>query len=67
MLRSVTHVVSSCERGNEPLGSIQRGNFLDQLSVYYVLKKDSAPWKVSELISVLNSKNVTGKQKSELC
>jgi hypothetical protein len=33
-----------CEHGNEPSGSIKWGEFLDQLSDCYVLKKDSAPW-----------------------
>jgi hypothetical protein len=34
----------SCEHGNEPLGSIKGGEFLDWLSDYYLLKKDSVPW-----------------------
>jgi hypothetical protein len=29
--------------GNEPLGSIKGGEFLDQLSDYHVLKEDCAP------------------------
>jgi len=32
------------EPGNEPAGSIQGSEFLDQLSDYQRLKKDSAPW-----------------------
>jgi hypothetical protein len=36
-------VVSCCEHGNEPSDSIKGGEFLDYLSHYYLLKKDSAP------------------------
>jgi hypothetical protein len=37
--------VAGCsEHGNEPSGSIKGGEFLDLLSDYYLLKKDSAPW-----------------------
>jgi hypothetical protein len=35
-------VVGRCEHGNEPLGSIKGGEFLDKLSDYQLLKKDSA-------------------------
>jgi hypothetical protein len=35
-------VGSSCERLNDPAGSIKRGEFLDWLSDYQLLKKDSA-------------------------
>jgi hypothetical protein len=38
-------VTSSCEHGNEPMGSITGGEFLDHLSDYQLPKKDSAPWK----------------------
>ena len=42
-----------CEFGNEPLGSINCGEFLDWLETYWLLKKDSAAW--SKTISgVLN-------------
>jgi hypothetical protein len=34
-------VAGSCEHGDEPLGSIKGGEFFDQLSDCYVLKKDS--------------------------
>jgi hypothetical protein len=33
----------SCEHGNEPLGSVKDGKFLDQLNNYQLLKKYSAP------------------------
>jgi hypothetical protein len=36
-------VVGFCEHGNEPSGSIKDGEFLDYLSHYKLLKKDSAP------------------------
>jgi hypothetical protein len=32
------------EHGNELLGSITGGKFLDWLSDYWLLKKDSAAW-----------------------
>jgi len=37
-------VVCSCECGDEPLGSIKCGEFIDWLRTCYLLKKDSAPW-----------------------
>jgi hypothetical protein len=37
-------VAGSSEHGNELLGSIKGGEFLDQLSDCQLLKKDSAPW-----------------------
>jgi hypothetical protein len=37
-------MVGCCEHGNEPLGSIKGGEFLDYLSNCQLLKKDSAPW-----------------------
>jgi hypothetical protein len=37
-------VAGCCEHGNEPSGSIQGGKFLDQLSYYQILIKDSDPW-----------------------
>jgi len=32
------------EYKNKPSGSVKGGGFLDQLSDYQLLKKDSAPW-----------------------
>jgi hypothetical protein len=37
-------VPGSYEHGNEPLGSIQRGERLYQCSYCLLLKEDSAPW-----------------------
>jgi hypothetical protein len=34
----------SCEKGNEPLGSIKVGAYFDQLSDYHFPKTDSAQW-----------------------
>jgi hypothetical protein len=36
-------MVGSCEHGNELLGFIKGGKFLDYMSDYQLLKKDSAP------------------------
>jgi hypothetical protein len=36
-------VADCCERGNEPLGSIQGVEFLDYLSDCMLLKMDSVP------------------------
>ena len=36
-------VAGTCDCGNEPLGSVQCGEFLDQLKTGQLLKKDSAP------------------------
>jgi hypothetical protein len=36
-------VANSCEHGNEYLGSIKGGEFLDQVRDNQLLKKDSAP------------------------
>jgi hypothetical protein len=36
-------LAGSCEHGKEPSGSREGGEFLDQLSDYQSLKKDSAP------------------------
>ena len=43
-------VADACECGNEPLGSVKYGEFLDQLQTSQLLKKDSAPW--SKLVSI---------------
>jgi hypothetical protein len=40
-------VAGCCENGNEPLGSVTCGELIDQLSDYYLVKKDS-----TELINV---------------
>ena len=37
-------VAGCCECGNEPSGSIKRGEFLEQLRKCQLLRKDSAPW-----------------------
>jgi hypothetical protein len=37
-------VADSCEHGNEPSGSINGGEFIDQLSSYQLLKENSAVW-----------------------
>ena len=42
-------VADTCEFGNEPLGSIKRGEFLDQRKTGQLLKKDSAPWSKDEM------------------
>jgi hypothetical protein len=36
-------VVDFCENGKEPLGSIKDQEFIDKLSDYQCIKKDSAP------------------------
>jgi hypothetical protein len=40
-------VAGSCEHDHEPSGSIKEGEFLDYLSDYQLLKKDSALWSWS--------------------
>jgi hypothetical protein len=42
-------VAGSCEHGNEPLGSIKGGEFLDCLTGYKLLKMDSAAWNKKHL------------------
>ena len=51
-LRIVTGV-GSCECGNETLGPIKCGKFLDQLRICQLIKKDCAPrrWLVRRLVS----------------
>jgi hypothetical protein len=44
MLHGASELAVSCEHGNETSGSIKGGEFLDQLSDYWFLKKDSTPW-----------------------
>jgi hypothetical protein len=41
---SLGPVAGSCERGNEPSDSKKDRVFLDYMSNYWRLKKDSAPW-----------------------
>jgi hypothetical protein len=38
---------------SEPLGSINGGEFLDQMREYYLLKKDSAPRRTSVVIIII--------------
>jgi hypothetical protein len=38
-------VASSCEDSSKRLGTIKGGEFLGQLSEYYFIKKDFAPWR----------------------
>jgi hypothetical protein len=37
-------VVSFCEHGNEPSGSIKKAGYFDKLSDYQLLKLRPAPW-----------------------
>jgi len=37
-------VADRSEQGSEPSGSMKGGEFLEQLSDYQFLKKDSVPW-----------------------
>jgi hypothetical protein len=37
-------VVGPCKHGNEPPGSVEGSKFLNYVSDYQLLKKDSAPW-----------------------
>jgi hypothetical protein len=39
-------MTSYCEHHNETLGSIKGGKFLDYLSDYYILNKESALWSL---------------------
>jgi hypothetical protein len=45
-------VTGSFEKGNELSGSVKGGELLERLSVYYLLKKESAPWSflLSQLV-----------------
>jgi hypothetical protein len=44
--------VGSCEHDNEHLGSMNSWEVLEELSDWWFLKKDSAPWSqsVNELV-----------------
>jgi len=49
-LRTVySDIAGSCERRNEPSGSINGGTFLHQLRNYQLLK-DAAPWRFKDVI-----------------
>jgi hypothetical protein len=37
-------VEGSCGHGNEPSGSVKCWKILEELSNWWLLKKDSAPW-----------------------
>jgi hypothetical protein len=52
-------VTGSFEYGNEPSGSIKGEEFLDQLSNYLLLKKDSAQWR--QLRCFLSSRDLLKK------
>ena len=41
-------VAGTCECGNEPLGSLKCGEFLDQMKTGQLFKKDSVPWSKEE-------------------
>jgi hypothetical protein len=41
-------VTNSCEEGNETFGKHKNAEFLGHPSEHYLLKKDSASWKVNE-------------------
>jgi hypothetical protein len=43
-------VASTCECGNEPLGYVKCGEFVDWLRTGQLLKEDCCPW--SEQVSV---------------
>jgi hypothetical protein len=47
-------VTCSCERGNEPSGSIKCWVFLEWLSNCWILRKDSAPWSQLVTRDVIN-------------
>jgi hypothetical protein len=42
-------VAVTCEHGNEPSGAVRGGEFLDQLSDWW-LRKDSAPWSLLKYV-----------------
>jgi hypothetical protein len=37
-------VEGCCEHGNEPSGSVKGETFLEEISDYQLLRKDSVPW-----------------------
>jgi hypothetical protein len=49
-------VAGCCEHDNEPLGSVQGGEFFDWLSDFQLLKKDSVPWSDLVIICLTNYK-----------
>jgi hypothetical protein len=46
-------VAGCCEHGNEPSGSVKGKEFLDKLSYYELLNKDSAPY--TSLVNVMST------------
>jgi hypothetical protein len=44
-----------CEHGSEPLGSIKYFKFLEYLSDWFLLKKDSALWNYVNTLDNTNS------------
>jgi hypothetical protein len=44
MLHRASELEGSCEHGDEPSGPIKGRKFLDEVSDYQLLKKDSSPW-----------------------
>jgi hypothetical protein len=52
-------VVDSCEHGNEPSDFIIGWEFLDQMSDYQFLKKDSDPWSYFRCVYIFKD---TGRQ-----
>jgi hypothetical protein len=51
-------VMSPCEHSNEPFGPISGREFLDWLSDYQLLKKDSAPFENFSWNKVRNIRKV---------
>ena len=51
-------VADACEYGNEPSGSMKCGEFLDQLQISQLLKKDSAPWSKYVQLTAHIKKNI---------
>jgi hypothetical protein len=45
-------VASCCEHGNEHLGPIKSGEFLDYPGDYRLLKQHSVPWRLSSRITM---------------
>jgi len=50
-------VAGCCKRGDEPLGTIKYGEFLDQLRTGELLNKDSAAWSKLRSIWYLEKVN----------
>jgi hypothetical protein len=45
-------MIGSCEHGNEPSDSIKGGEFLNQLSICQLLRKDLTPWSLIILLQL---------------